>query len=489
MASCQQCTRPFSDGLKCSEICGALYCSDACKRTDWATHKTQHIRAAPDDPSAYDILSTPPDQTASRRPSLEVYGPPPTVLAQAFFMWKGPMRGRVPGVIDGTVTRFWPESPQRLENVPSDKVPSFETDTFRIAYSMYEPAMSVRRPLTTVMMMHGVPSNRRAKREVALVLARLGCRVFAIDMLGMGESDQVHDYGGPDDVGYDWINDTLYLAEMIPWLLKRHGASVPDGRFVYQADDWGTGIQNHFVAAHPEMVLMAIKLNGVELDGYEIEAIRAIGNTAAVARKNPTAFAQAANGIVFDMWQTMKNMVESESGQRTMNAYGEQDLLFPYRDVDVRSGEKAGDRGTLPWNLGALTRRADRLGPRQTLPHDGEKNVGGPRYDLMRTDKYGPVPWEIIWGMLDQMMPPAQMDRLAELFTREASARVGVMPIEGGDHFIEMDKPMAVAATMMRAMRREFGASEHTLLPFLGIDGVVWKGDERSVIKSWRGTK
>ncbi len=150
----------------------------------------------------------------------------------------------------------------------------------RISYT----TMGDRGPL--VLMLHGVPTNKRQHQPVQRMLAPF-CRTIAIDMNGMGKSsmplnwfnrDVGHgdhhlteadllatpheelvqantDRPGREKWGW-WRNDAKYIAVMMQTL-------YPDEKFFFYADDWGGGISMHYAATYPNRLLGHILQNPI----------------------------------------------------------------------------------------------------------------------------------------------------------------------------------------------------------------------------------
>ena len=98
-------------------------------------------------------------------------------------------------------------------------------------------------------------------------------------MLGMGESTQPRMYGKKDDPNNDtqwhWINDVNYVEQ-----LMQH--EYPDRKFIFIADDWGSGIASHYAAAHNDRLHALIQLDAITFDGYPVNEIQAIGRASQI---------------------------------------------------------------------------------------------------------------------------------------------------------------------------------------------------------------
>jgi pimeloyl-ACP methyl ester carboxylesterase len=359
-----------------------------------------------------------------------------------------------------------------------------KTNEFNIAYTQWGD----KGPL--VLLLHGVPTNRRQWRPVQERLAPF-CRTIAIDMLGMGESDKPLQYGVGEDANavakklfdrdhlpggewkpWDWIFDVVYVEQLMQMLYG-------DEKFVFVADDWGSGINSHYAAQFGSQRLLAhIQLDPIAFDGYPVSEIQAIGRTSAI--KDEAQFRAAMGAIDQTMVQIFKTMVHHPD--KVYNQYSLRSIKFPYIDTDYersayRDGEDA-DSMTLRLHWDAIRVLADRaavLAPALLLPFNGEKNPRGVEY--WNID----VPTAVLWGQYDNMMPEHQRHRFIW-----AHVRGPVMPIRIGDagHFAATDQPDWVADAILGFIIFVVG-KENLGDIYLGLDG-IWKGDESEMIRDLR---
>jgi len=119
-----------------------------------------------------------------------------------------------------------------------------------------------------------------------------------------------------------------------------------------------------------------------------------------------------------------------------------------------------------------LANRSSRLAPRQLQPYHPEDNP----YGLTTWNMRAPVHY--VWGMNDQMMPPAQIFRGQYLWPRDIP--VTVSKIADADHFAEIDQPDEVAEDMLLAINGQLGRG--TTRPLLGLNPQnTYKGDEPEI--------
>ena len=416
-----------------------------------------------------------PNRFHGHDPRPQIYGDEPVFeKGEMFFKPKDGSMGLVPTI---------PQSD--LYGVELGKVPTKEAKEFRIHYVIVYPksfekmTVEEKSKMLVFCLLHGVPTQGNQKYETARTLGKFGV-VIIPDMLGMGESDQIHEYGATntnaiegrkDHQKWDWKHD----VEWVHKLMTEHvpGEYGTSKKFVFQADDWGAGIAIHYAAAENTSLEMLILVNPIFLDGYYVREIGAIGRASKLAADDPKKFMDLFSAADQTIIQIEKLMIFNRD---KMNQYTERDFIGPYADTDYQSGRDAQHMGLNYWNLQTLADRSSRLAPRQLLPfHTGKDGLDwGVHYENIK------VPVELIWGMKDQMMPPTQLDRGEYVFR---NTHVGITEIDNADHFCEWDRPAAVSRAMLRAVRRELGKNRIPI--FLGNEGVM-KGDEEDMVEELR---
>ncbi len=429
----------------------------------------------------------------------QMYGAEPTT--EEGKMWfQSKFHGTVP-VHKNKLIVVWDETNQEAIKVPerlgSDKlegkdprnIRAQKTNVFQVSYIVARPAGRTKenlKDLPYVLFIPGVPMNAWLKLDLMRQIGK-GAFTAAVSMLGMGDSDMPHDYGKATypyakppkskqdrdnfNRAWDWEHDVDYMH----LLMKRHFVREynldPEKKWVVQADDWGAGILMRYAchAEYSKQLALAIFVNPIFLDGYFVIEIGTIGKLSLVWKMNPDAFLQAAMGLPQTMLGIEKYMVLR---RWKMNQYTEERNLGPYQDTNYQSGRIAAFMSANNWNLIVLADRSSRLAPRQLQPYHKTQNKWG-----CSTEKVT-APVEIIWGMQDQMMPPAQGWRGTFAFP---NSRVNFTPIDGADHFSEMDQPDKVVRAMWNAMQRELGKSNIPIFLGNGTD-VVFKGDEAELL-------
>ncbi|MBA3894302.1 MAG: alpha/beta hydrolase [Gemmatimonadales bacterium] len=404
-------------------------------------------------PSLYSALSHAPVRAAGNRPDLSIYRAP-GAASYGRFKFRAPA--------EGLVERDGPKGTQ-VE----------WTDEFEIAFTK----MGERGPL--VLFLHGVPTNRAQWEDIQAHVSRF-CETISIDMLGMGESSKPRQYGKKSDQRdndlWYWRNDVDYIEQ-----LMQH--EYPGRKFIFVADDWGSGINSHYAARYPDRLDGFVQLDPIAFDGYPVNEIQAIGRASMIPNtpEGDAMFAGAFGAFDQTLVQIYKTMVYDPN---VYNQYNLRRITFPYVDVDYeRNG--AGDGVTdvarsltlrLKFhNCRVLADRAAILSPALLLPYDAKRNPEGVRYENIT------VPSLIMWGEFDNMMPAAQTQRFANVLGTD-DVQITYIPRAG--HFAGTDQPDFVADTIVNFIRRVKGRQALADIN-LGNTG-IWKGDERLMIGELR---
>ena len=404
--------------------------------------------------SMYEALSHPPARSAGNTVDLSIYRAPGQPV-YGTFKFTAPAQGLV------------------LVNPPHG-TETVWTDQFEIAFTK----MGNKGPL--VLFLHGVPTNRRQWEDIQTHVSRFA-ETIAIDMLGMGESTKPRMYGKKDNPGlndrWHWQYDTDYIDQ-----LMQH--EYPGRKFIFVADDWGSGIASHYAARYNDKRLNAlVQLDPIAFDGYPVNEIQAIGRASMIPNtaEGDAVFAAAMGAFDQTLVQIYKTMVHDSS---VYNQYKLRNVIYPYVDVDYERNS-AGDGVTdvaksitmnlKMHNIRVLADRAAILSPALLLPYHPEKNPNGVNYSNIT------VPALIMWGEFDNMMPAEQTQRFANVLGTD-NVQITYVPRAG--HFAGTDNPQYVSDTIVNFVRRVMGRSAMADIN-LGNHG-IWKGDERELIKGLR---
>lgn len=403
--------------------------------------------------SFYGALSHPPSRAAGNAPDMSVYRPQGTPQ-YGIFRYKAPT--------DGLLQVGGPHSTETVWS-----------DDFEIAWTK----MGNKGPL--VLFLHGVPTNRAQWEAVQGQISRF-CETISIDMLGMGESSKPRLYGrrkksAPNDC-WHWINDTDYIEKLMQ-------QEYPERKFIFVADDWGSGIASHYAAKFTDRIDALIQLDPISFDGYPVNEIQAIGRASEIPNTpdGDDQFAMLFAAFDQTLVQILKSMVFSPD---KYNQYNLRYLTFPYVDVDYeRNGAGDGISNVAKsttmrlklHNLRVLSDRAAILSPALLLPYHSRFNPNGVDYQRVT------VPTLIMWGECDNMMPTAQAQRFAYVLGTD-DVQITYIPRAG--HFAATDNPNCVADTIINFIRRVVGRESLADI-YIGNDG-IWKGDEREMIDDLR---
>ncbi|MEX2515574.1 MAG: alpha/beta hydrolase [Gammaproteobacteria bacterium] len=404
-------------------------------------------------PSLYEALSHSPARNNNYQADLGIYrsaGEP----EYGRYSYKAPAKGLV-------------------KAANSDGNETILTDDFEIAYTR----IGDKGPI--VLFLHGVPTNRRQWEDVQALAGRF-CRTISIDMLGMGESTMPRMYGRSDDsdplTQWHWVNDTDYVEKLMQ-------SMFPGEKFVFVADDWGSGIASHYAAKYNERLLALVHMDPIAFDGYPVNEIQAIGRASGIPNTpdGDQLFQQMFGDFDQRLVQILKSMVHN---RHVFNQYNMRSLAFPYVDVDYERNGKNDGVSDVAYsntmqlnfhNIRVLSDRAAMLAPSLLLPYCAKNNPNGVAYENIT------VPALIMWGEYDNMMPAAQTQRFANVL---GSSDVQITYIPRSGHFPGNDNPVFVADTVVNFVRRIVGR-ENMADIYMGNWG-IWKGDESEVVKDLR---
>ena len=385
-------------------------------------------------PSDIRIWNLAPDLETSTESNINLYGPEPS---------------RVNGYYD------WDYNDVKFQGRLAD---GNVTTKVSISYTQ----QGTKGPI--VLYLHGVPTNKMQYSTIQGLTSRF-CRTISIDMLGMGKSTMPLRYSKEHDGTSTWIwqNDLPY----VDGLMK---ALYGDEKFFFVADDWGSGICQHYTALFDNTRLHgSVNIDPIAGCGYPVAEIQAIGRAYSLSDEQ---FQGAMGAFDQTLVQILKTMVHDPS---KWNQWSLRRIKYPYASVDYELlGDNAVTSATLPLNfhnIRVLSERASMLAPSNLMPYHRTKNKLGVQFDKIT------VPQLVLWGAQDNMMPAEQGWRLIhQMF----NARVQFTKIENAGHFSGIDQPYVVAEEILKFIMT-VGDSGSLAMPCLGFKG-IWKGDEEKVI-------
>jgi pimeloyl-ACP methyl ester carboxylesterase len=345
-------------------------------------------------------------------------------------------------------------------------------------------------------MIHGVPMNRTKKYEVMLQMSKF-CRCYAIDLLGMGESDMPVGF----DQHWSWSLHAEYIKEFV-------NEMFPDQKVFLQGDDWGAG-PVLWAASDPgftqQKLHATVLVNPIWSSGYFIPEVKVFGTLNVLNKANwesnrqtadnpqlsPEFRAQAELFPLFFTTVTKGMSAQGFTGSPTggitdqwvarsadstyFDADYERNIM--HEGVGIGKTPSTHPDSTLFMNslsmrihhqeLLVLAEQASFLRPVALQPFHSTKNPAGVKYSQIG----GRV--KVIWGRQDNMMPANQAQVMQKALGR---AYVDVTYVDAG-HFVESDKPVDVAEIQLNYTIALLG-DEVLAQPFLGFQG-NFKGDER----------
>ncbi|PPK94150.1 pimeloyl-ACP methyl ester carboxylesterase [Kineococcus xinjiangensis] len=247
-----------------------------------------------------------------------------------------------------------------------------------------------------LLLIHGIPTNHRLWWDVVPRLQE-HARVFAVDMLGYGDSP------APEGQGVDLASQAAALVELLDALgLDRVGVV---------GHDLGGGVAQILATAASDRVAGMVVSNGVCFDGWPVPVVKAMKASWPVLQRLPST--------------AVEKMLRA--GLRPL--FGHQERA-----------PQAIDRFVAPWSrpegpslLARHLRAADSVYTQTVAPFLGRLDI----------------PVEVCWGRLDHQMKPRYGERLAR-----SIPGANLTWVEDASHFVPVDRPDAVAAAVRRMLGR-----------------------------------
>ena len=413
------------------------------------------------DAMMYDAATQPINTFAGHQPRLdEVYLRPEEPTQMEYFEFN-------PHSI------YDPNNSTRLYWVATDDgLDKIQTDRFKIAFTRW----GYNNSGPFVLVNHGVPANQTQWYDVIRLLTRVGFRVIVFDMLGMGWSTKPLFDNQEKLEKLRWDKDIHYVNQLVDYVFGENE------KFVYLADDWGTGIQIKYIEIFWNRVLWAGDQDGIRGGAYPVPEIEDIGQASMLPMDedpdvisgkkppSPGSFQMAMGASNQGITQMLKTMAH-RSPER-YNQWSMRDTLRPFFSTNY---EKS---GSAPFNMPhknyALKSMADRavsaLRTGDLMPYHPQKNPEGIKFSQIETIMY-------LWsGEYDRMMSANQ--RLRYKFWMPKSQIFSSL-VPRADHFSGVDQPEWIATMIVEFHNFLFPPGSPGSLPvaFLGFDG-IWKGNE-----------
>ncbi len=371
------------------------------------------------------------------------------------------------------------QNPNRLFSVATDDgMNKTITKQFKIAFTRW----GWKNTGPFVLICHGVPANQSQWWDIARLLAMVGFRVVTFDMLTMGWSTKPLFDNKEKIEKLRWVHDKHYVN----WLAD--AIFGVGSKFVFIADDWGTGILHKYMEDFWNRLLWAGDQDGIRGGAYPVPEIEDIGQASmlpmderpdVVAGKIPPApgsFQMAMGASNQGITQILKTM--SHLSHKKYDQWSMRPTLRPFFSVDYERDATDPRGAAAPFNMPhknfALKSMADRaissLRSGDLSPYHPSKNPGGIKYSQIETNL-------MLWsGEYDNMM--ARNQRLRYKYWMPKS-RVLTQLVPRAGHFSGLDQPIWIATMIIEFHTFLFPPGKVNSLPkvFLGFDG-IFKGNE-----------
>ena len=252
----------------------------------------------------------------------------------------------------------------------------------------------------SVVLLHGIPTNRAMWREICPVLHNAGCRTVAVDLLGYGESDK------PMEADLGIAAQARRIVELLKLLSLRDVVLI--------GHDIGAGVAQLVALARPDIVAGFVVVDGIAYDSFPEPGI---------ARLKDPAWSQILGAPDFDLAKGFakglrRGMFHSDRVTDDLVALYER----PFHGVDGRLAYLRAARALRTEELSTKTEEIERL-------------------DL---------PMLAVWGEHDDFQPAANGKRLAA-----AMRRGRFVSIADASHFSPEDAPDRIAALIVEFVSRD----------------------------------
>jgi pimeloyl-ACP methyl ester carboxylesterase len=245
-----------------------------------------------------------------------------------------------------------------------------------------------------ILLLHGIPTNRKLWRDVVPPLVEAGFQVFTLDLLGYGESAK------PADADLGIKNQATLLGEALPRLGWRRGIVI--------GHDIGGGIAQLLALDHPDLVSAMVLIDTIACESFPEPGIGRL--------KEPIwdgIFADPSFSLAKGFTKALEaGILDPDRHSADLVARYE----LPFSGVD----------GRLAYLRAARALRTEELSDRMTA--------------IEQMD----VPTLILWGEKDVFQDPALGRRLAS-----AMPRAHFEMITGAGHFLPEDRPHRVASEVL----------------------------------------
>ena len=254
---------------------------------------------------------------------------------------------------------------------------------------------------TPVVFIHGLPTNPRAWRYVIPQVVSEGAYCLAWEQVGFGRSLA-------EGLGRD-ISIPRQAEYLYAWL-----RSLGITRAVFVAHDYGGGVLQHLLVAHPEMAMGVVLSDCVAYDNWPVAAVRTARSLADLIEHLPPLLVKPF-------------------------------FLAALMNLGHQYSERAAEAAQIHWwpYTGAIGPRAFAHQLRHF--HARDTLAVAPELPRLQLD----VPVRVVWGEDDPLGLPS-----AEQIAADLRAPLRIIP--GGRHFTIEDHPDVIAAEV-KAVLNEVG--------------------------------
>ncbi len=357
-------------------------------------------------------------------------------------------------------------------------------DSFKIAYTIFEPKNINVAKLPTIFLTHGVPVNKADWFDVAILLARF-MRVVVFDLFGMGESSKPLDF--QDDNGnwhWNWKTHAIIYKAMFDDFKITNPEFFLDGKIFFGGNDWSTGgLQKYVEMFGTEDLHGALIASAIALDGYWVQHIGSLKALKDIPYPSDTFSAESVRfaGVLTMLLETMFHRTSEIQNQYTMALLQEPYVEISYSDVNKNPDNTIYKEHSIR----VLAQQASvALGNGELLPHHSTKNPNGIYFSNYN------IPILMMWGNNDVMMPSGQMQKFANIFAAinymrkkhgvPSNLKFRKRVVYDAGHFASSDQPEVFADEIIDWVR-EIAGPEYLNTAYVGMTEIARKGEKYEI--------
>ncbi len=368
------------------------------------------------------------------------------------------------------------------------------TNSFHLTYDIFEPEKIIdESKIATIVLIHGVPVNRREWYLAGKLLARF-IRVITVDMLGMGDSSKPLNFIDSDGhSNWSWGLHAEIFNNFITYVVGKNKKTIVG------ANDWGTGINQKLIEAHGKGKVTfnfqgAVLGSMIALNGYWVQHIGALQALSFIPYFDPSEPNKIFSGFLAESVRfagTYTSLLESmfyksESGGILHNQYSMAQFQETY--VIMAYDDPRRNPATSVYRSHSIRVLAEQasliLGNGELLPFHEKLNLRGINFSCFN------LPIKMIWGKYDKMMPEGQVHRFDNMFALinkdrrmrgiKTQLTFNYVVMKEAGHFAASDQPEETADAIIHFVINSIGP-ELLNYAFLGFNSIA-RGDEQLVI-------